>query len=87
MKQDLITAAVLIATMAFGIWIGHSVTAYRADAREQTAIKNAIAHYEPSPLNCKEDNMIRGIRKLAENGAKMHDYSVWVYWSNGNPEQ
>jgi hypothetical protein len=75
LKRDLITAAIVIAIMVFGIWIGHSVASYRYDEREQTAIKNAIAHCQ-EPRDCDSQKAINTIQHMADNGQKMKWWKV-----------
>jgi hypothetical protein len=78
MKRDLITFVLICISFYIGLTLNND----RDDKREQQVREHTIATFEPSPLNCKEDGMIKGIRQLAENGAHMTSYEVWVNWTN-----
>jgi hypothetical protein len=78
MKRDIIIFALIILTN----WITATTTHTIATRNEQAAIKNAIAHYEPSPLNCEDNEILEAVKGLADNGAHVRGYQIWLEMDN-----
>jgi hypothetical protein len=74
MKRDLIVFGLICLAFYIGVTMTHGIM----KRNEQVAIKNAIATFEPSPLTCKDNDIIQAIGKLAENGAHINGYTLWL---------
>jgi len=66
--------------MCILVYLTATITDRRHEQHEQTAVENAISTFEPSPLNCDDQNAISAIKSLAENGAHISHFDVDVYW-------
>lgn len=81
----IISAAVGISIFVLGIWCGASISTAHADREREVAIKNAVSfalETSATPLNCKDNEIIQAVRALAENGAHVKGFSLWLDISN-----
>ena len=82
MKRDLIIFGLICLAFYIGVTMTHGIM----KRNEQTAIDNAIATFEPSPLNCKDNGIIEAVKGLADNGAHVKYYEIWLQMDNEEAE-
>lgn len=80
--KPFLIGGVLIATHAAFMYGGSDIATRNADRERETAVREAIATFEPSPLNCKDNEIIEAVRKLAVNGTHATGFRLWLEMDN-----
>lgn len=80
--RDMIIGAIAISLICFGGWLHHTIGTPLHDEYTRTAIANAVASFEPSPLNCKDNEMLETVKGLAENGIHLDGYQLHLKIGN-----
>ena len=78
--KPFLIGGILIFTHAFFMVGGADIATRNASDEKDLAVEHAIATFEPSPLNCDDQNAIRAIKSLAENGAHISEFNIDVFW-------
>jgi hypothetical protein len=78
MKRDLIVFGLIL--LAF--YLGAVMADTRHEAHEQAAVEAALANYEPPALDCKDNQIIEAVKKLADNGLHAQGYTLILEMDN-----
>ena len=80
--KPFLIGGVLIATHVGFMYAGGDIATRNADRERETAVSEAIATFEPSPLNCKDNQIIEAVGKLADNGLHATGYTLILEMDN-----
>jgi hypothetical protein len=83
-KIILILIGILIG-MPFGLYAGATITDNHAERYRKESIKNAVSvalETAQSPLNCDDNMIIETIKGMAENGAHVGRYNLFLRLTN-----
>lgn len=83
--HDIILAAMAVIIFGVGIWTGATISTINADAYREAAVSNAVATALEArqPLGCKDNEILRAIKGMAENGVHVTGYNLWLETGEG----
>jgi hypothetical protein len=83
--KDLLKGFIAIVIFCAGIYAGATITDNHAERYRKESIKNAVSEAletAQSPLNCDDNMIIETIKGMAENGAHVGRYNLFLRLTN-----